>query len=247
MINLAICGINGSMGKHVYNSAIKNGFFVSCGIDKVLGSSVECPVYRSFDEIKELVEVIVDFSSPELLDQMLSFAKANKTPLVIATTGYTEEQEQKIKAYSKHIPIFKSANTSLGVNLTAKLCKLCIQVLNGFDIEIIDKHHKNKNDSPSGTSLMLLDELQSTLSEEKNPIFGRKGKGKRKQSEIGIHSIRGGSTVGIHEINFFGENESITITHTAHSKELFASGALKAVDFILTKTNGLYNMNDILK
>lgn len=246
MINLAICGINGTMGKHVYDRAIKDGLNVVCGIDKFSVGSVECPIYKSFDQIKDFVDVIIDFSSPEVLPELLDYAKENKIPIVIGTTGFSKKEENLICESSKEIAIFKSANTSIGINLAMKLCKTCAETLSDYDVEIIDKHHKNKNDSPSGTTLMLFNAIENCYKEMKKPIFGRNGKGKRKACEIGLHSVRGGTIIGTHEINFFGENESITIIHTAHSKELFANGALKAAKFIKNKKVGLFSMNDLI-
>ncbi|MBE5742753.1 MAG: 4-hydroxy-tetrahydrodipicolinate reductase [Clostridiales bacterium] len=246
MINLAICGINGTMGKYVYEQAVKQGVNVVCGIDKISVGTAECPIYKTFDEIKDFVDVIIDFSSPDITDSLLSYAKENNVALVIATTGHTPTQEQKILECSKYIPIFKSANTSIGVNLVLKLCKESAKALDTFDVEIIDKHHKNKKDSPSGTSFMIFNEINKAKNSELSPIHGRKGKTKRKPCEVGIHAVRGGTTVGTHEINFFGEHESITIIHTAHSKELFAIGALKAAEFIKNNECRMYSMDDII-
>ncbi|MBQ7373411.1 MAG: 4-hydroxy-tetrahydrodipicolinate reductase [Clostridia bacterium] len=246
MLKIIICGINGKIGSLLYDSATNNSHQVVSGIDKITVSAVDCPVYPNFYQVKEHADVIVDFSSPSCLNDLLCYAIENKTPLVIGTTGYSNEQEKKIMEVSKSIPIFKSANTSLGVNLILKLCKFATTVLNGFDIEITDKHHRHKKDSPSGTAKMIYDVIAQTLRYPTSPIYGRKGSEKRKPREIGIHSLRGGSVVGEHSVFFFGENETITITHTANSKQLFAFGAIKAAEFIVTKPNGLYDMDDLL-
>ncbi|MBQ3219270.1 MAG: 4-hydroxy-tetrahydrodipicolinate reductase [Clostridia bacterium] len=246
MLKIIISGINGKIGSFVYDSAVKNSHQVVSGIDKNISGAVDCPVYSSFYEVKEHSDVIIDFSSPQLLNDLLDYAKTNKTPLVIGTTGYSQEQENQIIKASKSIPIFKSANTSLGINLILKLSKILASALNGFDIEILDKHHKYKKDSPSGTAKMIYSAINETLKNKTTPICGRHGNGKRKESEIGIHSLRGGTVVGEHSVFFFGENETITLTHTANSKQLFAFGAIRAAEFIYKNKVGLYNMDDLL-
>ena len=246
MKNLLICGINGAMGKHVYNASQKHQFNVVCGIDKQIAGSTECPVYKSFDEVRDLIDVIIDFSSPDALKEILPFALKNEVPLVLGTTGYSEEDENIIFNASKNIPIFKSANMSIGINLLIKLCKIAFPLLNCFDVEIIEKHHKLKEDSPSGTANLIYNHLIECSHKKFNPIYGRNGKKRRENFEIGIHSIRGGTVVGEHEVSFFGENESISLIHNAQSKELFALGALKCAEFIQNKPAKLYCMDDIL-
>lgn len=246
MLKTIICGINGKIGSLVYETVIKNGHQVVSGIDKKTVSQVDCPVYSSFYQVKEFADVIIDFSSPTCLNELLDYANKNKIPLVIGTTGYSNLQEKQIAETSKTIPIFKSANTSLGVNLLLQLCKIATSTLNGFDVEIVEKHHKYKKDSPSGTSKMILNSICEANKIQNYPVYGRNGKEIRKPAEIGIHSLRGGTVVGEHSVYFFGENETITITHTATSKQLFAFGALKAAEFIISKDVGLYNMDNLL-
>lgn len=246
MKNLLICGINGAMGKHVYNASTKYQFNVVCGIDKQISGTTECPVYKSFEEVRDLIDVIIDFSSPDAIEEILQFALNNKTPLVLGTTGYTEKEENTILCASKEIPIFKSANMSIGINLLIKLCKIVFPILENFDVEIIEKHHKNKKDSPSGTANLIYDNLIECSNKKITPIYGRNGKKKRSNFEIGIHSVRGGTVVGEHEVSFYGENETISLVHTAQSKELFAYGALKCAKFIQNQPAKLYNMEDIL-
>ncbi len=247
MLKIIICGINGKMGNFIYESALKRSHSVICGVDKSTVGFTECPVYPDFEQIKYLADVIIDFSSPSALPHLLDYATANKLPLVIGTTGYDEIQEKLIFDASKTIPIFKSANTSLGINLLIKLCKIANISLKGFDVEITEFHHKGKKDSPSGTANLIYQSLTSSPCSLKTLACGRNGNYKRKEGEIGIHSIRGGSTVGKHTVYFFGENESISISHEAHSKELFAEGAIKASEFITTKSAGLYDMNDLIQ
>ncbi len=240
MLRLIICGINGAMGNTAYNLAIKRGHNVVCGIDKVTVGKTECPVYKDFDQINEHADVIIDFSSPSALDGLLSYALTNKTPLVLCATGYSTEQEYSIAQASKNIPIFKSPNTSVGIRLFSHLCQILTENAKGFDIEIIEKHHKNKKDSPSGTAKLLSDciakaQNKANMSEQSQ----------KTTSKTAIHSIRGGSVVGEHSVVFLGEYESFTLTHTAHSKELFAKGAIDACEFIMNSHNGLYGMSDL--
>ena len=246
MIKIIISGINGKIGSLIYELASERSHQVVCGIDLKTVSEVDCPVYSSFSQIKEHADVIVDFSSTACLDDLLEFSKSSKLPLVIGTTGYSPSQEKMIKDISKTIPVFKSANMSLGVNLLIKLCKQATSVLRGFDIEIVDKHHKYKKDSPSGTAKMLYNAINEVKQNEYSPVYGRRGKHPRKQTEIGIHALRGGAVVGEHSVFYFGENETVTLTHTANSKKLFADGAIKACEFISKQSAGLYSMDDIL-
>jgi len=247
MLNIIIVGINGQIGKFVYDSAKKNNINVVCGVDKNIVGEFDCPVFRSFDEVKNDADVIIDFSIPEMITEVLGFAKENKCAVVIGTTGYDEMQEEYISAMAQYIPIFKSSNMSLGVNLVLKLCCQAAKTLKDFDVEIIDKHHNRKLDAPSGTTILIADAIKNAVKEEREYVYGRKGKGRRQKSEIGIHSVRGGTLVGEHDILFLGNNESVTITHTAYSKELFADGAIKAAEFIEKKPKGFYDMNDLLK
>ena len=192
---------------------------------------------------------ISDFSNPALLNELLEFAKSKKLPLVIATTGYNESQIKQIEAASKFIPIFFTFNMSLGVNLLCSLAKRAASILgDDFDIEIIEKHHNQKLDAPSGTAIMLANALNGVFNDKLKYEYDRHTKrAKRNKNEIGIHSVRGGTIVGEHDVIFAGRDEVITLSHAAHSKQVFAVGALRAAKFIATKPNGMYDMNDILK
>ena len=246
MLKIIICGINGTLGELVYNCAIKNGHHVTCGIDKITVGKTDCPVYNAFDQVRDLADVIIDFSSPTAIDGILAFAKDNSLPLVLGTTGYDKNQEQLITNASEFIPIFKSANMSLGINALLRLCRHASSILQGYDVEIIEKHHNKKNDAPSGTTHLIYDALTFNKAEKPLERYGRKGFGKRQTDEIGIHSVRGGSLVGEHSVLLLGNEESITLTHTAHSKTLFAIGAIKASEFIVKKKRGLYCMDDLI-
>lgn len=245
MPNVIISGINGKMGRLVYSSLKQKGFNIVCGIDHTIVGEFDCPVYKNFEEVKNYANVVIDFSSVENLAPLLSYCVNSGTPVVICTTGYSKNQEKLIYTASKKIPIFKTSNTSPGITVLIKLCKIAAKLLDDFDIEIIETHHSQKLDSPSGTTLEIVDELQSI--KQLQPIFGRYGSKKRNNNEIGIHSVRGGSVVGEHEILFLGNNETISIKHSAQSKKLFADGAIKAAEFILDKPNGLYGMPDLFR
>ena len=243
-MNIIISGVSGKMGGYVYEAAKKESLNIVCGIDKRISGSFDCPVYKHFDEIKEFADVIIDFSSPGNLLPMLDYAVETSTPLVICTTGYSKEQEDEIIIRSKEIPIFKASNTSTGVWVFIEACKILSEKLADYDVEIVEYHHDKKTDAPSGTSYSILNAIKET---KKNclPVFGRKGLGKRRKNEIGVHSVRGGGIVGEHEVFFIGENECVSIKHTGFSKALFADGALKAAKFIIDKKAGLYDMNYI--
>lgn len=249
MINVLINGCNGNMGKeikkHIDNT---DNFSVICGFDRIDSGDNDFPVYTNIDSIKELPDVIIDFSVPTASINMLNYAVSKKIPMVIATTGFSNEQLKYIEESSKLIPIFKSSNMSLEINimniLVSKLSKL---LKNDCDIEIIETHHRNKIDSPSGTALMLANSINSSLNNSMNYTYNRSdSREKRKQNEIGIHSVRGGTEVGKHTVLFLGDNESFEITHTVSSRKIFASGAIKAATFIVNKQNGLYGMENLV-
>ena len=248
MINLLISGANGRMGKKVKElSCSFPEIKVVCGVDISENfSDSNYPVYARIKDVKEDVDVIIDFSSPKSLDGILDFIKGKKTRAVLCSTGYTEEDIKKIDNASKNNAIFRSANMSLGVNVLIELVKSASQKLYGFDIEIIEKHHNQKVDAPSGTALMLADGIKE-VQNEKFFTYGREGiVGKRQQNEIGIHAIRGGNIVGEHQVIFAGTDETINLTHQATDRGVFANGALNAAIYLSTKETGLYNMSDML-
>ena len=248
MINLLISGANGRMGKKV--KELSSSFAeikVVCGVDICENfSDANYPIYSKIADVKEDVDVIIDFSSPKSLDGILHFIKGKNTGAVLCSTGYTEEDIAKINIASKDNAIFRSANMSLGVNVLIELVKSACKKLYGFDVEIIEKHHNQKVDAPSGTALMLADGIKEVQS-EKYYTYGREGiVGKRQPNEIGIHAIRGGNIVGEHQVIFAGTDETINLTHQATDRGVFANGALNAAIFLSNKKNGLYNMSDML-
>ena len=248
MLNLLLSGASGHIGKKIAALCEKSeDFKVVCGVDRF---NAECkfPVFERFDDVNIIPDVIVDFSNPSLLGDIIKFAKANKIPCILATTGYSKEQIELIKETSKEIPVFFTANMSLGINLLSSLIKKASAVLgDDFDVEIIEKHHNQKLDAPSGTALMLADAVNSVNEGKYSYEYDRHSKRqKRPKNEIGIHSVRGGTIVGEHEVVFAGNDEVISLSHTAFSKEVFAMGALRAAKFIAGKPAGLYDMSDVL-
>lgn len=248
MIKVLISGALGRMGKKLYDAfSLSDKATAVCGID--LNEDFSCenyPVYSSFDNVKETVDVVVDFSSPKNLDNVLGYCEKHGVPAVLCATGCTAEQIEKIKETSKKIAIFRSGNMSLGVNVLIDLVKKAAAMLDGFDVEIIEKHHNQKVDAPSGTALMLADGVKE-VSPEKYYTYGREGIcGKRDKNEIGIHAVRGGGIVGEHEVIFASGFETVTLSHLATDRSVFADGAVKAAIYLADKKSGLYNMNDVL-
>lgn len=248
MIKVILVGACGQMGRNITLSANDTeDIKIVAGVDKY-NCGMEYPVFPSFSEVNTEADVIIDFSNVALLDDLLNFATAKKLPVVIATTGYNDAQIEKIKQAAKIIPIFFTFNMSIGVNLICSLAKKAASILGeGFDIEIIEKHHNQKLDAPSGTAIMLANAVNSVFDDKLSYEYDRHTKrAKRTKNEIGIHSVRGGTIVGEHDVLFAGRDEVITISHAAHSKQVFATGALKAARFIKDKPAGLYDMNNIM-
>ena len=247
-MNILLNGALGKMGEEVIKAVEKNkNYKIVCGFD-TKSEKKEFPVYNNINDIKEKPDVIIDFSKPEGSLEILKFAKEKNIPIVIATTGFNEEETSIIEEYSKELPIFKSSNMSININLMAKLLKQASKYLKNDDIEIIDIHHNRKVDSPSGTAILLADAINEELEEKKKYNFDRMQKReKRDNNEIGFSSIRGGNIVGEHTVAFYGENESLEITHKAYSREVFAEGALNAAKFIVKQKPGMYNMQDLIK
>ena len=250
MINVIFSGICGKMGRATLN-LVKNSdeFEIVCGVDKYKASDVDVPVYDNFQLIKgKIADVIIDFSRPDNIDGLLEYAIKTNTNVVIATTGYDSKQLAKITAAAESIAVFKASNMSLGVNLVANLVKQAASFLGGdFDIEIIEQHHNQKVDAPSGTALTLAGKANEAFNNNYKIVEGRHGAAaKREHDEITISSVRGGTIVGKHDVLFIGNNETVTIAHEATSREIFASGALKACKFLTDKLTGLYDMDDLI-
>lgn len=249
MLKIIMHGCNGRMGQTIVNLVREDE-------DKIIVAGVSAdgqalnsfPVYTNIFECQENADVIIDFSNTSTLNDLLDYATTHKTPLIIATTGFSDEELNLINEASKIIPILRSANMSLGINLMLDLIKKATSTLeNDFDIEIIEKHHNNKVDAPSGTALLLADTINDTLKEKSTYKYDRHTeKQKRTKNEIGIHAIRGGTIVGEHTVLYAGDDEVIEIKHTASSRKIFAKGAIHAAKFIVNQKNGLYSMQDSL-
>ena len=249
MLEVMVNGCYGKMGQIVCDLIEQNeNLVLKCGFDKNITGEFAFPVYDKIENIVEKPDVIIDFSIPVATLTILQYAVSNHVPIVIATTGFTNEEELIIKEASKKIPIFKSANMSYDIMIMKKLVQWLAPLLKNTDIEITETHQNRKIDSPSGTAQMLADSINKSLGNSLYYEYNRHDKHeKRNKNEIGINSIRGGNIVGEHTVQFFGEYETFEIKHTSYSRNLFAEGALKAADFIVTKSNGLYNMEDMFK
>ncbi len=247
MVKVLINGCNGKMGQ-VLSERIRDtqDIEVLCGVDKIDTGDNNYPVFTDIHSINLIPDVIIDFSIPVATFPILDFAKKNSIPIVIATTGFTEKEEEKIKEISKNLPVFKSSNMSYEINLMSKLVASLAKKLPESDIEIVETHHNRKVDAPSGTALILADSINEACNNEFEYEYNRHAKReKRAKNEIGIHSLRGGTEAGKHTVIFFGNNESLEITHNVTSRSVFADGAIKAANFIIHKDNGLYSMNDL--
>ncbi|WP_054743968.1 4-hydroxy-tetrahydrodipicolinate reductase [Cellulosilyticum ruminicola] len=250
MIKALMHGCNGKVGQKIAH-LISNykGIELVAGVDPYLGIPNAFPVFTSLSECNIPVDVIIDFSTATAIPALLEYAVGTQTSVVICTTGISPENIQKLHEASTQIPVFFSANMSLGVNLLIALAKRATEVLSdsSFDIEIIEKHHNQKIDAPSGTALAIADAINDTLSEPYAYRYDRTTtREKRSKKEIGIHAVRGGTIVGEHEILFAGNDEFITLKHQATSKDVFAVGAIKAAIFLATKNPGLYDMSHLL-
>ena len=248
MTKIILSGCTGHMGRTIRDCVAQRDH---CEIVAGFGMGEhDCPfpVYTDPMLCKEHGNVIIDFSHPALLSPLLQFACKNKIPAVICTTGLSDEQVEQIHIASQTIPIFFSANMSLGINLMIELAKKAAKILSpAFDIEIIARHHNQKIDAPSGTALMFADAINETLGGTEHYVYDRHSvREKRDKNEIGIHSIRGGTIVGEHEVLFAGNNEMLSLTHTATSKAVFAEGAINAALFLTNREAGMYNMKDMI-
>lgn len=249
MTRILLCGCNGKMGR-VIAACVKEreDCKIVAGIDIHTDPFGDFPVYASPSEVQEEADVVIDFSHPALLSPLLQFGLEHKLPLVLCTTGYNHDQVNALKQASHKIPVFYSGNMSLGINLLIGLSKKAAQVLGeDFDIEIIEKHHNQKIDAPSGTALMIADAISSVEDRQMTYMYDRHSQRKKRDpNEIGIHSVRGGTIVGEHEVIFAGTDEVIEFKHTAYSRGVFAKGAVEAGKFLAGKEAGMYDMGDVI-
>ena len=248
MTDIILCGAGGRMGRAVSTAAAENPekYNIVAGVDPFFGGQVSpFPVYAEISECTENADVIIDFSNHAGTLPMLDYPKEKKIPVVIATTGHTEEEFAAIEEASKEIAILKSGNMSLGVNLLTALTEKAASMLPGFDIEIIEAHHAKKLDAPSGTAMMIAQAAEKGRGGGEFIYDRHERRAERGKDEIGISSVRGGTIVGEHKVIFAGENEVLTISHSAQSREIFAAGALSAAGFLSGKQSGYYSMSDI--
>lgn len=249
MFRFIVCGCNGYMGRVITDYvASRLDCTIVAGIDMQNVMLADFPVFQSPSEYTGEADVIIDFSHPSALSGILEYAVARRIPAVIATTGLSKQHETEIQEASKFIPVFFSGNMTLGINLLIELAKKATLVLGSdFDVEIIEKHHNQKIDAPSGTALMIADAVAGVMPESPHYTYDRHSmRKKRDKSEIGIHAIRGGTIVGEHEVLFAGRDELITLTHSASSKKVFATGSVNAAIFLIDKQPGLYNMGHLV-
>jgi len=249
MVEVILHGCNGRMGQMLSELISKDEEMkVVAGIEPSGEAKNDYPVYKSFDELKETADVIIDFSTASAIDGLLDYCEKTHTPLVLCSTGLSEAQLGRVEKLARDSAVLVSANMSLGINVLLKLLKNVTKTLygNGFDIEIVEKHHNQKLDAPSGTALALADVMKEELDDISYNLDRSKVRKKRERNEIGISAVRGGTIVGEHEVIFAGTDEVIEIKHTAYSRAIFAKGAMSAAKFLKGKSAGKYNMSDVI-
>ena len=250
MINVLLYGCNGHMG-HVIADLIAgmNGIQIAAGVDPFGDDQAAFPVFRSLDDCDVKADVIIDFSTAAAMEDLLAFSAQRGIPAVVCTTGLSADQDALLKKTSEKVAVLKSANMSVGINLLQTLLAEAAPKLAaaGFDIEIVEKHHNQKIDAPSGTAIALADSVNEALNNEYEYVYDRSARReKRPVKEIGISAVRGGTIVGDHDVIFAGEDEVITFSHRAYSRAVFGKGAVEAAKFLAGKPAGFYTMHDVL-
>ncbi len=249
-MRILLSGACGRMGHAVAELCRERDVAVAAGVDVIAcGEELGFPVFPSFEAVKVRADVIVDFTRPEALPELIDYALREEMPVVIATTGFNPADMKRIREAAQAVPIFQSANMSLGINLLKSLIRQAAAVLGeAFDVEIVERHHNRKIDAPSGTALMLFEELNKCYPGGREMMPGRESRTQmRDHREIGIHAIRGGTLTGSHEVSFYGPGETLTIVHDAQNRTVLAQGALQAAAFIKDKPAGYYAMEDLIK
>lgn len=250
MTRIIMHGCNGKMGQTITAMCKEDPEIeIVAGVDLYDGIKNDYPVFPNISVCDVKADVVIDFSSAKALDDLLIYCEEKQVPVVLCTTGLTEEQLTKVRAVSEHVAVLKSANMSLGINMLTELLKKVAQILApaGFDIEIVEKHHNQKLDAPSGTALALADSMNEALDEKYHYNYDRSvERRKRDRYEIGISAVRGGNIVGEHEVIFAGQDEVIEFKHTAYSKAVFAKGAVQAAKFLAGRPAGFYDMRDVI-
>ena len=251
MVKAIMSGCAGRMGRVITQLAQEDsGIGIVAGVDVVGVNDASYPVFSSFDKCDVQADVIIDFSSPKAFDAMIAYALEKKIAAVVCTTGLEEAQLQRLEEASGEIPVLRSANMSLGINLLIKLLKAAAPVLAqaGFDIEIVEQHHNKKKDAPSGTAIALADSINEAMdgkysyTYDRSPLYEQ-----RRENEIGISSVRGGTIVGVHDVLFAGTDEVIELRHTAYSRAIFGKGALTAAKYLQGRAPGYYQMSDVIE
>ena len=247
-MKILICGVGGRMGREVAKLALDGvrGAEAVAGYDIVPIDTREFRSYTDWSLVEEDADCIVDFSHHSGTQALLNYATQKKIPVVLSTTGHTEEELEEIQKASALIPIFRSANMSLGVALLVELAKITAKTFPDADIEIIEKHHNRKLDAPSGTALLLANAIREVRAKARL-VFGRSGQAKRESDEIGVHAIRMGNIIGEHEVIVGTDTQTVTLKHEAHSRALFAEGALAAAEFLIGKPCGIYDMKSMIE
>lgn len=251
MVRAIMHGCNGRMGQ-VITGLIRTdeGIELVAGIDTYMGIENDYPVFESIEQCDVKADVIIDFSNAQAVDGLLAYCADRQMPVVLCTTGLSKEQLEKVKETSEKTAVLKSANMSLGINLLMKLLKDAARVLGtaGFDIELVERHHNQKVDAPSGTALALADSINEAMDGQYEYVYDRSQVRKqRDKKEMGISAVRGGTIVGDHEVIFAGADEVIEFKHTAYSKTVFGKGAVEAAKFLAGKPAGAYDMSDVIQ
>ena len=249
MTRIILSGCCGKMGRNVINSVNqRKDCEIVAGIDIVEDSNIGFPIFQNYNELEVKADVIIDFSNPALLSSMLEYAIKTGTSVVLATTGLSDSQIKDVEDAAKTIPVFFSYNMSLGVSLLCELSKTAAKILGtDFDVEIVEAHHNQKIDAPSGTAIMLANAVKEEMPDAYFEYDRHSKREKRHSNEIGIHSFRGGTIVGEHQVIFAGNDEIVTLSHSARSKAIFSQGAVNAAVFLAGKESGIYNMSDLVK
>ena len=251
MTRIIMHGCNGRMGQMITN-IVENtdDAQIVAGVDVYDKQLNDYPVFSSIDKCDVEADVIIDFANAKAIDNLLEVSVEKQIPVVLCTTGLSEEQLKKVEEASKKVALLKSANMSLGINLLMKVLKQVAPILTeaGFDVEVVDRHHRNKLDAPSGTAIALAEAVNEGLPEAYELVFDRSARREvRPDKEIGFAAVRGGSIVGDHDVIFAGSNEVVTFTHNAYSREVFAKGAVAAAKFLAGKEPGWYTMADVIQ
>jgi 4-hydroxy-tetrahydrodipicolinate reductase len=250
MVKVIMHGCNGRMGQVITDLAKEDADIeIVAGIDVIDNKDNGYPVFTDINACDVEADVVIDFTNSKAVDNLLAYCEEKKLPVVLCSTGLSEEQVEKVSKVSSNIPVLRSGNMSVGINTLIKILETVSKPLKeaGFDIEIVEKHHNQKLDAPSGTAMMLADAVNNELGGDMEYVYDRSSRRSiRPEKEIGISAVRGGTIVGDHDVIFAGKDEVVQITHRAYSRAIFAKGALSAAKFLKGKTSGLYNLSDAI-